>query len=368
LEGDPAGDRRFADLGDLAFELGGGLPAVRVAYETYGTPRRDAQGLITNAVLILHALTGDAHVSGPPGPGQPTAGWWQGLIGTGAAVDPDRWFVVASNILGGCQGSTGPSALAADGRRYGSRFGRITVRDQVAVEVRLADHLRIGRYAAVVGGSMGGMRALEWVVGYPDRVGAALVLATGAAASADQIGLQTAQLHAIRSDPAWLGGDYYDGAGPDAGLGLARRLAHLSYRSETELEQRFGNAAQPGEQPLADGRFAVQSYLDHQADKLVRRFDAGSYVALTDAMNTHDIGRGRGGVRAALESVQRPVVVGGIDSDRLYPLRQQAELANLIPTCAELDVVSSPYGHDGFLLEMAAVSELVRRVLWLSES
>ncbi len=369
-EDQPPARRRFADIGGaggFALELGGALPSVRVAYETWGTPRRGADGTIVNAVLVLHALTGDAHVSGDAEPGQPTPGWWNGLIGAGRALDPAHWFVVASNVLGGCQGTTGPAATAPDGRPWGSRFPRITVRDQVAVEVRLADHLEIGTYAAVIGGSMGGMRALEWTISHPDRVGAALVLATDAAATADQIGLQSAQIIAIQNDPDWCAGDYYDGSGPQAGLGLARRIAHLSYRSELDLERRFGREPQPGEDPLDDGRFAVQSYLDHHARKLQHRFDAGTYVALTDTMNTHDVGRGRGGVAAALASIVRPVVVAGIDTDRLYPLRLQAQLAELIPTCTGLDVVASEYGHDGFLIEIDAVSALVAKTLALVE-
>ena len=366
--GQPAAWRQFADVGGIDTELGAALPAVQVAYETYGTPVRDSAGAVTNAVLVLHALTGDAHVNGPTAPGQSTPGWWDGLIGAGRALDPGRWFVIASNILGGCQGTTGPSSLAPDGVAWGSRFPRITVRDQVAVEARLATQLGIERYAAVIGGSMGGMRALEWAIGHSQRVGAALVLATGAAATADQIGTQSAQILAIRNDPNWHGGDYFAplNPGPSAGLGLARRIAHLTYRSERELDERFGHAPQPGEDPLGDGRFAVQSYLDHHAGKLDDRFDAGSYAVLTDAMNTHDVGRGRGGVPAALASISSPVVVGGINSDRLYPLRQQAELAAGIPNCAGLDVVDSRFGHDGFLIEIDAVSALIERTLLLA--
>lgn len=358
-------DRRYAELGDVNLELGGALPAVQVAYETWGQPARGPDGQIVNAVLVLHALTGDAHVVGPAGVDQPTPGWWDGLIGPGAALDPARWFVVAANVLGGCRGTTGPSSPAPDGRRWGSRFPRITIGDQVEVEARLADHLGISRYALVIGGSMGGMRAMEWAVGRPDRVGCAVVLATGAAATGDQIGTQSAQILAITSDPDWLGGDYES---QPAGLGLARRIAHLTYRSEYELDTRFGHDAQPGENPLAAGRFAVQSYLDHHAHKLLGRFDAGTYVALTDAMNTYDIGRNRGGVAAALARITAPVVVGGIDSDRLYPLRLQAEIAALTPTCAELDVIESPYGHDGFLIEIDAVSALVGKALAISST
>ncbi len=362
LPGDPPAWRSFAEVGPLDLEFGGSLPAVTVAYESYGTAKREA-GRIVNAVLVLHALTGDAHVSGPAGPGQPTAGWWDTLIGPGRALDTDEWFVVASNVLGGCQGSTGPSSPAPDGRAWGSRFPAITVRDQVEVERRLADQLGIGRWAGVLGGSMGGMRALEWAIGYPDRVGSALVLATGAVATADQIGTQSAQILAITSDQHWSGGDYHpNSTAPTSGLGIARRFAQLTYRSADELDQRFGHQRQPDRPEV----FAMQSYLDHHANKLAGRFDAGSYVALTEAMNTHDVGRGRGGVRAALAGVRVPLVVSGIDSDRLYPLRLQAEIAETVPSCAGLEVISSPFGHDGFLVEAQRVGALVQRSLQLS--
>lgn len=355
--------RRLAELGAVALELGETLPGLVVAYETWGEPRRDGTGRVTNAVLLLHALTGDAHAAGPVGPDQPTPGWWDALVGPGRPIDTDRWFVVASNVLGGCRGTTGPSSPAPDRHPWGSRFPLITIRDQVSVEVRLAEHLGIDRYVAVLGGSMGGMRALEWALCYPERTGSALVLAVGAAATADQIGLQSAQLLAIRQDPDWSGGDYYPGPGPRAGLGLARRIAQLSYRGEAELDSRFGRGPQDAENPLAGGRYAVQSYLDHHAGKLVRRFDAGSYVALTEAMNTHDIGRGRGGVAAALGSVSVPLTVAGIDTDRLYPLRLQAEIAELSPGSDGLEVIRSPFGHDAFLIEHDALAGLVERTL-----
>ena len=367
-EGDHPGARQFCDVGAVDLQLGGRLDQVRVAYQTWGAPNRDS----SNAVLVLHALTGDAHVVGAAGPGQPTPGWWDGLIGPGAALDTRRWFVVAPNVLGGCQGSTGPASRAPDGRALGSRFGRITVTDQVEVEARLAALLGIARWACVLGGSMGGMRALEWVAGHPDQVASALVLAVGAAASADQIGTQTAQVLAVTSDPHWLGGDYHDspdGKGPTTGLGIARRIAHLTYRSESELQSRFGNQPNGSETPPAGGRYAVQSYLDHHADKLVHRFDAGTYVALTDAMTSWDLGRGRGGTDTALASIDVPMVVAGIDSDRLYPLYQQARIAELAPgTVGGLRVLASGYGHDGFLIERAQVFELVAEALSLSLS
>ena len=351
---DATAGRRRVELGDLDLELGGTLPGLQVTYETWG--ELDAER--SNAVLVLHALTGDSSVPA----------WWPSLVGPGAPLDTEQWYVVASNVLGGCQGTTGPSSLAPDGRAFGSRFPRTTVRDQVAAEVLLADRLGIDRFAAVIGGSMGGMRSLEWLLMEPERVGAALVLAVGAQATADQLGTQTTQLAAIRSDPGWLGGDFYAGGGPGpvSGLAVARRIAHLTYRSEYELDFRFGRQPQEAEDPLRGGRFAVDSYLEHHGDKLVRRFDAGTYVALTEAMNSHDVGRGRGGVERALAAISRPVVVAGVDSDRLYPLRLQRQLADLIPTADGLHVVHSDYGHDGFLLEVEEVGGLVRRTLELS--
>ena len=361
-EGDPVGRRRFADVGTLTLEARGALPDVSVAYETWGTlnAARD------NAVLVLHALTGDSHVAGPAEPGHATAGWWDALVGPGRALDTDRWFVVAPNVLGGCQGRTGPSCPAPDGRPWGSRFPFGTGRDQVEAEVRLADHLGIDSWASVVGGSMGGMRVLEWAVGHPERVRSAVVLASGAAASAEQIAWCQPQLLAIRSDPAWAGGDYHgrSGPGPVTGLGIARRIAHVTYRSELELAERFGRSSQGDEQPVGgNGRYAVESYLDHHAHKLARRFDAGSYVALTEAMNSHDVGRGRGGVAQALQRVTCDLHVAAVDSDRLYPPRLSEEIVAAAATARPLRTITSPYGHDGFLIETAQVGELVREAL-----
>ncbi|OQR64120.1 homoserine O-acetyltransferase, partial [Streptomyces maremycinicus] len=336
-EGDPPGRRRWqVREKPLPLEAGGELPGVRLAFETWGRLAPDG----SNAVLVLHALTGDSHAAGPAGPGHPTPGWWDGLIGPGLALDTDRWFVVAPNVLGGCQGSTGPSSTRPDGRYWGGAFPALTQRDQVAAEAGLADALGIDRWALVIGGSMGGMRAMEWAVSRPERTGALLLLATTAAASAEQIAWADIQLHAVRDDPHWRGGDYHDtGRGPDAGLGLARRIAHVTYRSEPELHVRFGRAPQGAEDPLNGGRYQVGSYLDHHAAKLVRRFDAGSYVVLADAMNTHDIGRGRGGTRAALRRVSARTLVAGVSSDRLYPLAQQAELAAGIAHADRLRVI-----------------------------
>jgi homoserine O-acetyltransferase len=363
-EGAEPGRRRFAELdgggGRFALEAGGSFAAVTVAYETWGRPDPDGG----NAVLVLHALTGDSHAAGPPGPGHPTVGWWDGLIGPGAPIDTDRFYVVCPNVLGGCQGTTGPASTAPDGAPFGSRFPLITIRDQVAVEVALADHLGIGRWSAVVGGSMGGMRVLEWCVGHPHRVDRAVVLAVGAAATAEQIALCSLQARAIRADPAFAGGDYYgQPVGPVEGLALARGIGQVGYRTDLELETRFGRTAQAVEDPLKGGRFAVESYLQHQGDKLARRFDPNAYLVLSEAMNHHDLGRGRGGIAAALRRVEAEVSVAGIDSDRLYPLRLQEQLAELLPGVRPVTVITSPSGHDGFLVETEQVGRVVAAAL-----
>ncbi|GAA2785072.1 homoserine O-acetyltransferase MetX [Saccharopolyspora taberi] len=361
-EGDPAGRRQWLRLPDpFPLEAGGSLPAARLAYETWGRLDRDA----SNAVLVLHALTGDSHVAGPAEPGHPTPGWWDGLIGPGRPLDTDRWFVVAPNAIGGCQGSTGPATTAPDGRAWGGRFPAVTVRDSVRAEALLADALGVSSWAAVIGGSFGGMRALEWAVDQPGRVSAALLLSCCAVSSAEQISWSATQIQAIRADPDWLGGDYHDlpdGRGPQAGLGVARRIAHITYRSPQELETRFGTGHQDGEHPWHGGRYAVESYLDHHADKLARRFDAASYVALAQAMSGHDVGRGRGGAEAALCRVRARTLVGAVDSDRLFPPSQQRWLAGAIPG-AGLRTISSPHGHDGFLIETGQVGALVRELL-----
>ncbi|MET8959200.1 homoserine O-acetyltransferase [Streptomyces sp. NPDC004074] len=361
-EGDPPGRRQWYERDEpLSLESGHELPNMRLAFQTWGRLAPDR----SNAVLVLHALTGDSHVVGLAEPGHPTPGWWNGLIGPGQALDTNRWFVLAPNVLGGCQGSTGPSSFTPEGRHWGSAFPFLTQRDQVAAEAGLADALGIDHWALVIGGSMGGMRALEWAVSHPERTRALLLLATTAAASAEQIAWTNIQLHAIRSDQHWRGGDYHDaapGLGPHTGLGLARRLAHITYRSEPELQARFGRTPQGTENPWNGGRYQVESYLDHHANKLVRRFDAGSYVTLAEAMNSHDLGRGRGGTRAALGRVTAKTLVAGVDSDRLYPLSQQAELANGIPTADHVRTIESPYGHDGFLIEVEQVAALVREL------
>lgn len=354
----------IVDIGPLTLESGAVIDDVSIAIQRWGelSPTRD------NVVVVLHALTGDSHITGPAGPGHPTPGWWDGVAGPGAPIDTNRWCAIATNVLGGCRGSTGPGSLARDGKPWGSRFPMITVRDQVNADVAALATLGVTEVAAVIGGSMGGARALEWIVEYPERVRAALVLAVGARATADQIGTQSSQIAAIKSDPDWLGGDYHGtGRAPDSGMQLARRFAHLTYRGELELDERFANDGQGDEDPLNGGRYGIQSYLEHQGAKLVSRFDAGTYVTLTETLSNHDVGRNRGGVSAALGSCPVPVVVGGITTDRLYPLRLQQELADLLPGCDGLNVVESRYGHDGFLVETEKVGKLIRRTLDIAD-
>jgi homoserine O-acetyltransferase len=365
-EGDPAGGRRFVTIGALDLERGGRLPSVRIAYETWGTLNADR----SNAILVLHALTGDSHVTGMPGPGHPTAGWWSANVGPGRPVDTDEWFVVAPNMLGGCQGTTGPASHSPLGREWGTDFPFVTIRDQVAAQVALTDRLGIDRWFAVVGGSMGGMQSLEWAVGHHDRLDRVAVLAAPASSRADQIALNSVQIEAVRMDPAFADGAYYeaaDGDGPHRGLALARRMALLNYRSPSELNERFERSWQSGITPLGDGgRYAVESYLDFHGNKFTRRFDANSYITLVEAMNSHDIGRDRGGVLAALSLATAKALVLGIESDRLFPVDNQVLIArhlsgNIDGTSAT--IIDSGFGHDGFLIEDAVVGTHLQRLL-----
>jgi homoserine O-acetyltransferase/O-succinyltransferase len=357
-EGDPIGQRKFVKFKNFKLTSGFVFDEVTVAYETWGELNKNK----SNAIYLAHALTGDSHAAGEAVVGHLTPGWWDGLIGEAKVVDPNEWFVVCANVLGGCQGTTGPATNAPDGKPWGSRFPRITVSDQVRLEKLLAEYLQIEKYALIMGGSMGGMRVIEWAVEYPETLVGAFVIATSAAASADQIATQSAQIDAIKSDLNWSNGDYYDkpaGSGPHVGLGLARKFAHLTYRSESELESRFGRNLQKDREDL----YEVESYLNHQANKLARRFDANSYIVLTDAMSTFDIGKNRGGIAQALSQIKAEFFIAGVDTDRLYPIRQQHELAHLIPTANPLAVVKSEYGHDGFLLEFEQTSAIVEKAL-----
>ena len=346
IEGDQPGARTFINIGSLLLENGETLPDITIAYQTWGKLNADK----SNAILINHAMTGWSDVTG----------WWPQMVGPGLPFDTEKYFIICPNVIGGCQGSTGPSSLSPDGKRYGSRFPIITIRDMVSAEVALSDALGIERYLLAVGPSLGGMRSLEWAVQLPHRVGAICTIGSSAVATGDQIGTAAIQIRAIKSDPHFNGGDYYDQeVGPNEGMGIARRIAHLTYRTESEMDVRFGRQLQGDE----TGRYAVESYLDHQAEKLAKRFDANTYIALTDAMNSHDIGRGRGGVAAALESITVPVVVVSISTDRLFPPRLQVEISELVPTAQAPITINSDFGHDGFLVEAEAMGDAIAQAL-----
>jgi homoserine O-acetyltransferase/O-succinyltransferase len=312
----------------LPLESGETLGPITIAHESWGQP--DASR--SNGVLLLHGFSGDSHAAGPAGPGHPTGGWWDGLIGPGRAIDTDRFFVVCPNVLGGCQGSTGPGSPAPDGRPWGSRFPALTIRDQVAAEVAFSDRLKIRRWQAVIGGSMGGMRAMEWAIAHPGRLERLVLLATTARCSTRTNAFHRSQIDAIRQDPAFLGGDYYDhpGGGPRAGLARARTIARLTYGG------------------LEDGSHFLE------------RFDANSYIVLTQAMAGHDVGRGRGGVATALARIRVPAHVVSLSSDRLFPPHSQRELARAIAGPVRFSSIDSHHGHDGFLAEQDQLASILR--------
>ena len=342
LETHEPGDREFINIGSLTLENGETLSDITIAYQSWGILNANKD----NAILINHAMTGWSDVTG----------WWPNMVGPGLPFDTDKYFIICPNVIGGCQGSTGPSSIAPDGKRYGSRFPTVIVRDMTEAEVLFTDAIGIAKYRLAVGPSLGGMRSLEWAIEHPERVGVICTIGSSAVATGDQIGGFSVQIRAIKSDPNFHGGDYYDGAqGPIEGLGIARRIAHLTYRTESEMDVRFGRQMQGDE----TGRYAVESYLDHQAVKLAKRFDANTYIALTEAMASHDVGRERGGVVKALESIKIPVVVVSIDTDRLFPPRLQVEVAELVPKAAALITISSEFGHDGFLVESEAVGAAI---------
>ena len=346
LEYHDPGARQFIKIGDLTLESGQLLPDVVIAYQSWG--KLNAAG--DNAILVNHALTGWADVNG----------WWPQMVGSGLPFDSDKYFVVCPNVIGGCQGSTGPSSIAADGQRWGSRFPLLTIRDMVAAELAFTKKIGVSKYQLSVGPSLGGMRSLEWAIDYPQLIGAICTIGSSAVATGDQIGAASIQLRAIKSDPNFNNGDYYQqSVGPIEGMGIARRIAHLTYRTESEMDVRFGRELQGDE----TGRYAVESYLDHQAEKLAKRFDANTYISLTEAMNSHDVGRDRGGVAAALAKIKVPIHVVSIDTDRLFPPRLQQEIKELAPDVSTLHTIASPFGHDGFLIEVESVGDVIRNTL-----
>ena len=362
MPGDPPGHRKFFTFAtDRRFALDSGvaLSDVVQAYETWGT----LDAAASNAVLICHAWTGDSHVTGPAGTGHPEPGWWEGMVGPGKPIDTNRWFVVCSNVLGGCQGSTGPaSPHPADGRPYASRFPVMTIRDMVRAQARLADHLGVARWHAVVGGSMGGMQALEWAITYPQRVRSIVPIATCMQATAQQIAWGAIGRQAIALDPRWRGGEYYDAApgdGPTDGLAIARMVAQVTFRSDNVFTDRFGrdlvDRAARGDTFGLWQQFEVERYLEHHGAKLGRRFDTNSYLVIGKAMDLHDVARNRGNLASAMARVAAATLVIGISSDLLYPNYQQRQIDEILRSegvWSRYVEIDSPHGHDAFLINV----------------
>ncbi len=328
----------FRPNGEFVLESGARIPGVDVAYRTWG---RLAPGG-HNAVLVCHALTGSADVDL----------WWPDLSGTGRTLDPARDFVVASNVLGGCSGTTGPASPGPDGRAWGPDFPAVTIRDQVRLQADLLRSLGVRQLQLVIGGSMGGLQALEWAVSESLPVDSAVVIAASARHSAWCIAWSEAQRQALFADPAWKGGRYETSAPPAAGLAAARAIAMCTYRSRESFDTRFGR------QQSAGGGFEVATWLRGHGRKLVDRFDANSWLLLTRAMDGHDVARGRGELDDVLGNVRPPVLVVGIDTDVLYPPAEQIQLARQLRH-GEFARLASAHGHDGFLVDAADLDPIV---------
>ena len=374
---DPPGERQFFTFASeypFAVESGQVLSDVTIAYETWGTLDADA----SNAILVCHAWTGDSHAAGRAGPGHRGPGWWDEVVGPGKYIDTDRWFVVCPNVLGGCQGSTGPaSPHPDDGRPYGSRFPVVTIRDMVRAQARLMRHLGIDTWASVIGGSMGGMQALEWAITYRKHVRSIVPIAACMQASAQQIAWGVIGRRAIRVDPRWRGGDYYDaepGDGPNEGLAIARQVAQVTFRSDNAFTEQFGrdltDRSRVGDTFGLWQQFEVERYLQYHGDKLVRRFDANSYLIIGKAMDLHDVARGRGNLERAMALITVPNLTIGIDSDMLYPSYQQRHMSQLLSETGvpnEYVEIHSRHGHDAFLIHFdevgAPIESFLERVL-----
>lgn len=352
----------------LPLQHGGQLGPVTLAYETWGT--LNAEG--TNAILITHALTGNAHAHDAERPDDPKAAWWNPLIGPGRPFDTTRYFVICSNVLGGCYGSTGPATLDPEtGRPYGMRFPVITIRDMVRAQQRLVEHLGV-RQLTVAGGSIGGQQALEWAVSYPELVRNAVVVAATASLTAQAVAFSEIGRQAIMIDPRWHDGDYAPGEGPDGGLAIARMLAMVTYQSEESMEMRFArhparlkSIPSPSRSADMGGRFDVESYLYYQGESLVQRFDANSYLYISRAMDLFDVSEGYPSLEAALRRLRSKCLFIGIRSDFLFPAARVRGLADQVralggnATYVELD---SPHGHDAFLKEWDMMTDALRLV------
>lgn len=341
-----ADERQFVDIGFLDCECGKRLESVTVAYETWGTLNEDS----SNTILVCHALSGDSHA----------IGWWDRLIGPGKAIDTDRYFVIGTNALGGCQGTTGPASVSPDGKPYGSRFPMITVRDMVDAQAKLLDHLGIRQLLCVAGGSMGGMQALEWTVRYPDRVKKAFVTASCARHSPMQIAINEVGRQAILRDPNYQGGDYYDGQAPANGLSLARMIGHISFLSAEAFESKFSRRLQNKSEFSMDFgvEFEVESYLSYQGDKFTKRFDPNSLLHLTRAIDYYEW--------KGVESAKAEFLFVSYTSDWLYTSAQSAELFDMTTRAGKLakyEEIDLPYGHDAFLLDGDRQGSLLRQFL-----
>jgi len=353
----------------LPLDSGRELHDVTLCYETFGA--LNAAG--DNAVLICHALTGDSHAAGKYDPGDRKPGWWDQAVGPGKAIDTERYFVICTNVLGGCQGSTGPASFnPATGQPYGPDFPLVTVRDMVRAQARLMDLLGIQTLHAVLGGSLGGMQTLQWAVTYPDRVRAIIPIGGAGRFHPQGIAFNEVQRQAILTDPGYQGGRYYGGPGPVQGLATARMLGMITYRSDESMWQQFGRQVRAGHTELpTEANFGsityeVESYLRYQGDALVRRFDANSYLYLTKAMDLQDIGRGFASYEAAHAAIRAKVLSIGIRSDLLFPTYLQRETADLVRAAggeAAYIEMDSPWGHDAFLVDFHLIAEPVKSFL-----
>jgi homoserine O-acetyltransferase len=351
----------------MQLDFGAGIGPVTLAYETYGRLNADR----TNAVLILHALSGDAHVAGIHNEGDDKPGWWDFMVGPGKGIDTDRYFVICSNILGSCMGSTGPASTDPDtGRPYGLRFPVVTIGDMVKAQKCLVDHLGVQRLHAVVGGSVGGMQALEWTVRYPDRVGAAVLLATTTRHSALAIAFNEVARQSIMADPNWNGGDYYGTNKPDLGLAVARMIGHITYLSDESMRLKFGRRLQDKADFSFnfDAEFQVESYLRYQGRKFVDRFDANAFLYITKAADYFDLPRHHGGgsAVAAFSAAQARFLVVSFTSDWLYPTYQSRKMVTAMKKNG-LDVsfceIEAQWGHDAFLLPSCRLSGIMKGFL-----
>ncbi|KTT75500.1 homoserine O-acetyltransferase MetX [Sphingomonas endophytica] len=353
--------RRVVLPGPLRLDGGALLAPVEIAYETYGSLAPGGG----NAMLVCHALTGDQHVaSAHPRTGKP--GWWQRMVGPGKPIDTDRFFVICANVLGSCMGSSGPASIdPVTGRPYGMSFPVITIRDMVRAQALLLDHLGVGQLAAVVGGSMGGMQALSWAATFPERVAACLMIASTARHSAQNIAFHEVGRQAVMADPNWRGGDYYDGDPPAAGLAVARMAAHITYLSEAGLTEKFGRRLQAREQKSFgfDADFQVESYLRHQGLAFTDRFDANSYLYITRALDYFDLAEEHGGLLAnAFRGTATRFCLVSFDTDWLYPTSESRAVVHALMAggaAASFVELSSPYGHDAFLLESPELDRVV---------